>query len=1296
MSKPDAIHLEKKVEVHGLVADRRHEEELLAAQLEGEDAKIKRIVRRLDLRLVLMLALLYVWAFIDRGNFANANIAGMGDDLNLTKDNRYSVLAMIFFVGYILVDIPSTFLVRKIGATLMIPSIVVVITIAQGFCNTWGPLFACRVLLGIFEGGIIPSSMFLISVWYTRYEAHTRFVAGIASTGVSGLLAFGIEKMDGDSNIAGWRWIFIIEGVVTCVCGIVAYFILVDLPERATQKSFLGMPPFLTANEASLVHARIERDRGDSTAEKLTWSNMLIYARDWKVWEFSSYVFFNNTALYAFTYFLPVILQKSMGYSTSKAQLFTFPPYAVAVPWIMFCAWICDRLKVRGPVLLLNSTLYIIGVTITGFCSHPHVRYGGVFIGVLGITGNIPTNWAYQHNNVVGQGKRALCAAMMTTGGGLGGIVAGNIFRSQDAPDYRPALTICLAFQAFNMLLVAKNFVYFAWANRKADREEMIIEGQPAFRDLLRRHEKAVHDGKRCGRYESPGASLNSQVTAALQPNVFEPRGSLASPTVEGEDTPTRGLDDSLNWSNNLDIPTSASHRALNASVDPLSHSDTQGLACHGNTQLGAAYAGGQPHAGSEMPSTGGSQPLHMGVDRSGGRNDDLDFADLYGEFDGFNAFLDMTDFSTFIPPSTALDPSLHEQAFTAQLDEATLQGSSQVRHHNDVAAHGQQRNEQDTSFSRFGSPLPVLHFESRDPVARAPNEPSAASRPCWKISAVEYRQISARIQDFSHVLPKDFSLLSRHTISRFIEGAIKGLLEHLPFLHVPTFSVVDAAPELILAMAAIGAQFRFENGRAPMLFYAAKAVALEQIQCREKKQVEMFLWRSKSSPMDSTSTTVSTSNAVPSNNVPGAGNCEEEMETTNARLQTSQALLALLVMGAWGPQQLLKEAISLQSFAAALAREDGISGLKDSFPSGSHASDWHIWISAESRTRTKLMTYSMIQLISIAYNIPPLILTSEIDCCLPASAKEWNAKNAQEWEEVRRSSTTRELRFQESFESLFHNISPQAASMALSPVANYILVLAILQHIFLRQQTWTSSKKQNLSAEDIADSARALRCWQTRWERSPESNIDPSSAAGPVAFNSTALLRLAWIRLYSDLGPCRNLASRDVNLIASAFNNSPVLKRGPELIHPALQAAHALSVPVRMGINFVARTQTVSWSVQHSLSNLECAIFLSKWLETVAVASSTSALEKDELVLIQMIHSLLVETGLFDDNTITNIADRGDQKQKIRRLATAVARLWADIFKGNHVFEVVNIIGASLTTYAESMESAYTPANLG
>ena len=288
--------------------------------------------------------------------------------------------------------------------------------------------------------------------------------------------------------------------MISCGIALVSYFIIVDFPEKAAVKNSLGLPAFLTAEDAAIILARIERDRGDTVIEELTIKSMLKYVGDWKVWEFSSYVMFNNTALYAFSYFLPVILQKGFGYSTGKSQLYTFPPYAVSVPWVMFVAWVGDKYHTRGPLIIFNACLYIIGVSIVGYCTDVNARYGGVFLGVLGITGNIPTNWAYQHNNTgqldrcyralwqntnigaVGQSKRALCAGTMTAGGAIGGIIAGNVFQAKDAPDYRPGLIVCIVFQAVNILLVVKNFYVFGRANRRADRGEIVIEGQPGFR----------------------------------------------------------------------------------------------------------------------------------------------------------------------------------------------------------------------------------------------------------------------------------------------------------------------------------------------------------------------------------------------------------------------------------------------------------------------------------------------------------------------------------------------------------------------------------------------------------------------------------------------------------------------------------------------------------------------------------------------------------------------------------------------------------------------------------------------
>jgi MFS family permease len=141
----------------------------------------------------------------------------MSTDLKTNIGDRYSVLAMIFFVGYCLIDIPTTFTVRQIGPALLIGTVTTlwgIITICQGFVKTWGELLLCRLLLGFLEGALVPSAMFLLFNWYTRYEIQARiaafYVIGNASSGLAGLLAYGIEQMAGDNGLNGWSWIFII------------------------------------------------------------------------------------------------------------------------------------------------------------------------------------------------------------------------------------------------------------------------------------------------------------------------------------------------------------------------------------------------------------------------------------------------------------------------------------------------------------------------------------------------------------------------------------------------------------------------------------------------------------------------------------------------------------------------------------------------------------------------------------------------------------------------------------------------------------------------------------------------------------------------------------------------------------------------------------------------------------------------------------------------------------------------------------------------------------------------------
>jgi len=425
---------------------------------------------------------------------------------------------------------------------------------------------------------------------------------------------------------------------------------------------------------------------------------------------------------------------------------------------------------------------------------------------------------------------------------------------------------------------------------------------------------------------------------------------------------------------------------------------------------------------------------------------------------------------------------------------------------------------------------------------------------------------------------------------------------------------------------------------------------------------------------------------------------------TPQSRLETIQALLLLFAVGLWGAKAILHEAMSLQSLLALLVREEGL--IADQSPQ--QTTDWETWIRLESATRTKLIAYCFFNLCSIAYNTPPLLLTSEIHLFLPNPSQLWRAESAWPWQEARAVYPPVEIPFQDAFSRLLNRPSQGLPSQVTS-LGNYVLIHALIQHIFLLKQTSFASMSpfeihRGLKMEDVEDVAQALRGWSIGFEQHRPSRGDAhagneSIPGGPVAFNSTALLRLAYIRLYTDLSPSRCLETRDHVLIAGAFSDAPLLVRSPRLCRAVVQAIHALSMLVKMGVNYVARTKSLEWSMQHSLCNLECAVLISKWLLTLAtIDPAEPPPTAEEKNLLEMLRRMLDETEFAVPIDPSLGGSQGHHASRamdvnatdgttLRQLASAVIRLWAETFKGVHIFEIVRIMAAGLEGYAELIE---------
>jgi len=129
-----------------------------------------------------------------------------------------------------------------------------------------------------------------------------------------------------------------------------------------------------------------------------------------------------------------------MGYGIAASQCLVAPPFGLAAILMFATSWAGDKYRTRGPILIFNALIGLIGLSVMGFSQNNAVRYFGVFLAVAGANANVPASMAYQANNVRGQWPRAFSSATLVGFGGVGGIVSSLVFRSQDSPTYRPGM----------------------------------------------------------------------------------------------------------------------------------------------------------------------------------------------------------------------------------------------------------------------------------------------------------------------------------------------------------------------------------------------------------------------------------------------------------------------------------------------------------------------------------------------------------------------------------------------------------------------------------------------------------------------------------------------------------------------------------------------------------------------------------------------------------------------------------------------------------------------------------------
>ncbi|CAI7604650.1 unnamed protein product [Penicillium pancosmium] len=411
---------------------------------EEERAKIDRkLLWKLDIRLVPWLSLLYLVSFLDRTNIGNAKLVGLEDDLKLTGA-QYNACLTIFFVSYSVFEPLTNILLKRLRPSIFIP----LIMIAWGICMTcmgvvknYSGLMAVRWFLGLSEAGLFPGVSYFLSCWYKRSEFGVRmaifFSAAALAGSFGGLLAAAIAKMDTIGGLAGWSWIFILEGLLTILIGIASFWLIHDFPDQAK---------FLSPDDRARVLRRLAADQQSSAEhEEFKMDYFWASVKDWKTYTGAIIYMGADGTLYAFSLFVPTIISE-LGYSSIKAQLLSVPPYAAAAVLTVTVGFIADRTKQRGICNMSVSLLGMVGFAILLGCEAPGARYAGCFLGAMGIYPAIANTISWTSNNTEGVYKRGVSLGFIIGWGNLNGIVSSNIYRDEDKPRYYPGHGTVLAY----------------------------------------------------------------------------------------------------------------------------------------------------------------------------------------------------------------------------------------------------------------------------------------------------------------------------------------------------------------------------------------------------------------------------------------------------------------------------------------------------------------------------------------------------------------------------------------------------------------------------------------------------------------------------------------------------------------------------------------------------------------------------------------------------------------------------------------------------------------------------------
>ncbi|KAI0631138.1 MFS general substrate transporter [Trametes polyzona] len=405
----------------------------------------RRLVRKLDWRIMPIACIMYLFAYLDRSNLGNARLQGLprdalhGDPTGVLFDWVNSV----FFFSYIICQVPATLLSKLCPPRIWLGCA----TVGWGLCSVlmstafnFPGLIVARIGLGVFEAGFGPGIPLYMSFFYTRQEIGMRMAYWFGFAAVAGafggLIAFGIQHVH--AAIANWKLLFIVEGIPTVLIGLLSMVILPNRPEETS---------IFNEKERELALERTNRGIKADVGRTVTKAHIYAAFKDWRIYAAGVLYFGANCALASISAFLPTIIT-TFGYTNARAQLLTVPPYAVAAVYLCLNSYVSDRLQSRGLFIAAASALAGVGyVLLLSVPSDNHVRYFATFCITSGTYTTIGIIIAWFAHNLGSETKKATGIPMYMAIGQCGSVLGSHIYPSTDGPRYIKGFAVTCALQ---------------------------------------------------------------------------------------------------------------------------------------------------------------------------------------------------------------------------------------------------------------------------------------------------------------------------------------------------------------------------------------------------------------------------------------------------------------------------------------------------------------------------------------------------------------------------------------------------------------------------------------------------------------------------------------------------------------------------------------------------------------------------------------------------------------------------------------------------------------------------------